>query len=147
MKFLNHVINMKYLLLPLILLVASCSNQATEKKQPVVEAQPTAPAVDNSPQMFFTSSNACIESKVEILSNADGTFTIRETSNGVSSELKMQKEPLVLDGKSNVASGEVKLKGGEGSCVISPANCDGGTHQLTLTVGERVVKCCGNYAD
>jgi hypothetical protein len=138
---------MKYLLIPLILFVASCSNQGTEKTQPVVEAQPAAPAVDNNPQMFFTTSNACKESKVEILSNTDGTFTIRETSNGVSSEFKMQKEPLVLDGKSNVSSGEVKLKGGDGSCVISPVKCEGGTHQLILTAGEGVVECCGNYAD
>jgi hypothetical protein len=122
-------------------------DKAPEKAQPIAETAQVVSSVDNNPQMFFMSSNSCKESKVEILSNTDGTFTIRETSNGVSYELKMQKEPLVLDGKSNVASGEVKLKGGEGSCVISPANCDGGTHQFTLTAGERVVECCGNYAD
>ena len=147
MKFLNHVIKMKYLFLPLMLFVVSCSDNAAEKKQPVVEAQPMAPAVDNNPQLFFTSSNSCREGLVEILSNADGTFTIRETKNSVSTELKMQKEPLVLDGKSNVASGEVKLKGAEGDCVISAGGCQGGTHQFTLTVGERVVECCGNYAE
>jgi hypothetical protein len=138
---------MKYLLFPLILLVASCSNQGAEKTQPVVEAQPTAPAVDNNPQMFFASANSCGDSKVEILSNSDGTFTIRETKAGASTELKMQKEALVLDGKQNVNSGEVKLKGNEGSCVIEPGKCEGGTHRFTLTLGERSVECCGNYAE
>ena len=138
---------MKYLLLPLILFVASCSNQGAEKTQPVVEAQPVAPAVDNSPQMFFTSANSCGDSKVEILSNSDGTFTIRESKAGISSEVKMQKEALVLDGKSNVNSGEVKLKGNEGSCVIAPGKCEGGTHRFVLTLGERTVECCGSYSE
>ncbi len=138
---------MKYLSLTLVVLIASCKDKAPEKAQPIAETAQVVSSVDNSPQMFFTSSNACKEGKVEILSNADGTFSIRETNNGATSELKMQKEPLVLDGKSNVASSEVKLKGDGGSCVISPANCDGGTHQFTLTAGERVVECCGNYAD
>jgi hypothetical protein len=147
MKSLKHVINMKYLLLPLLLFVASCSNQGAEKTQPVVEAQPAAPAVDNSPQMFFTSANSCGDSKVEILSNSDGTFTIRESKAGISSEVKMQKEALVLDGKSNVNSGEVKLKGNEGSCVIAPGKCDYGTHRFILTLGERTVECCGSYSE
>ena len=138
---------MKYLLVTLVLFVASCSNQGAEKTQPVVEAQPTAPAVDNSPQMFFASANSCTDSKVEILSNSDGTFTIRETKAGVSSEVKMQKEALVLDGKSNVNSGEVKLKGNEGSCVIAPGKCDDGTHRFILTLGERTVECCGSYSE
>ncbi len=147
MKFLNHVIDMKYLFFSLILFVASCSNQGAEKTQPVAEAQPTAPAVDNNPQMFFTSAHSCGDSKVEILSNSDGTFTIRESKAGISSEVKMQKEALVLDGKSNVNSGEVKLNGNEGSCFIAPGKCDDGTHRFILTLGERTVECCGNYAE
>ena len=138
---------MKYLFLPLLLFVASCSDHKAEKTQPVVEAQPTAPAVDNSPQMFFASANSCTDSKVEILSNSDGTFTIRETKAGTSTELKMQKEALVLDGKSNVNSGEVKLKGNEGSCVVAPGKCDDGTHRFILTLGERTVECCGSYSE
>lgn len=138
---------MKYLLLPLILFVASCSDQGAEKTQPVAETQPTVPVVDNNPQMFFTSANSCGDSKVEILSNSDGTFTIRESKAGISSEVKMQKEALVLDGKSNVNSGEVKLKGSEGSCDIAPGKCDDGTHRFILTLGERTVECCGSYSE
>ena len=138
---------MKYLTLSLVVLIASCKDNAPEKAQPIAEKAQVVSSVDNNPQMFFMSSNSCKGSKVEVLSNTDGTFTIRETSNGASTELKMQKEALVLDGKQNVNSGEVKLKGNEGSCFIAPGKCDDGTHRFILTLGERSVECCGNYAE
>jgi len=61
--------------------------------------------------------------------------------------MKMQKEALVVDGKPNVSSGEVKLKGIESSCLIAAGKCEGGKHRITLQTADRVVECCGSYAE
>lgn len=139
---------MKKLVAPFLILIASCNQNNTQSapqtEQPV---QTASPSVDNSPQLFFSSAKSCSESTIEIVSNTDGTFTLKETRAGISTEMKMQKEALVVDGKPNVASGEVKLNGIEGSCLIAAGKCEGGTHRISLQTADRVVECCGSYAD
>ncbi len=131
-----------------MVLFASC-NSGTDQKQ--VESKPEAiqavEKVDNNPQAFFAGKGSSPASTVEIISNADGTFLVKYSVEGVAAELSMNKEPLVIEGKQNVASGQVKLKGNGGSVILEPQNCEGGTHSCTLTVGERVIETCGKYAE
>jgi hypothetical protein len=138
---------MKKLVVPFLMLIASCNQNNTQIVPQKEQQVQSAPAVDNSPQLFFSTSKSCSESTIEILSNSDGTFTLKETRAGVSTEMKMQKEALVVDGKPNVSSGEVKLKGSESSCLIAAGKCDEGTHRIALNTGDRVVECCGSYAE
>jgi hypothetical protein len=72
---------------------------------------------------------------------------VKYSVEGVAAELSMNKEPLVIEGKQNVATGQVKFSGSGGSMMIEPQNCEGGTHTCTLTVGERVIETCGKYAE
>jgi len=136
----------KYLL-PLALCLAACNNSEsgtpTEAKSADVQI---VEQIDNSPQAFF-GSVAGSPSAVEIISNANGTFTVKYKVDGNAAELIMKKEPLMVDGQPNVASGEVRLKGDTGSLVIAPSTCEGGTHTCTITAGERVVEACGKYAN
>jgi hypothetical protein len=103
--------------------------------------------VDNSPQAFFATAKQGTGPSVEIISNVEGTYTVKYIVDGVAAELTMKKEPLVVDGKQNASTGEVKLKSNDGNLVIAPANCEGGTHSCIITVGERVIETCGKYAE
>ena len=138
---------MKRFIAPFLILIAACNQNNTQSSQQTEQQVHTAPEVDNSPQLFFSTSKSCSGSTIEIVSNSDGTFTLKETQSGDFTEMKMQKEALVVDGKPNVASGEVKLKGDGGTCLIAASKCDEGTHRITLNIGDRIVECCGSYAD
>lgn len=138
---------MKKLVVPFLMLITSCNQNNTQSVPQKEHPVQSAPTVDNSPQLFFSAAKSCSESTIEILSNTDGTFTLMETRAGVSTEMNMQKEALVVDGKPNVSSGEFKLKGSDGSCVIAAGKCDEGTHRITLNSGNQVVECCGSYAE
>jgi hypothetical protein len=139
---------MKKYILPIMVLLASC-NSGNDKKQteaPTNDIQ-AVQQVDNNPQAFFAGKGSTPASTIEIISNADGTFLVKYSVEGVAAELSMNKEPLVIEGKQNVATGQVKFSGSGGSMMIEPQNCEGGTHTCTLTVGERVIETCGKYAE
>lgn len=139
---------MKKYILPFAILLAACNSNSSEQKvEPAAADVQAVEQVDNSPQPFFASSNPAANPVVDIISNVDGSFTVKLTIDGATSELSMKKEPLVIDGKQNAATGEVKLKGNDGSLVIAPAKCEGGTHSCIVTMGERVVEACGKYAE
>lgn len=139
---------MKKYIFPALIFFASCNSGTEEKK---VEVKPediqVVEQVDNNPQPFFAGTGATASSTVEIISNADGTFLVKYAIEGVPAELSMNKEPLVIDGKQNVATGEVKLKGSGASLVIATGKCQEGTHSCAITIGERVVEYCGKYAE
>jgi uncharacterized protein with beta-barrel porin domain len=135
----------KYLL-PLALCLAACNTTETNAPAEAKSADvQIVEQIDNSPQAFFASVQGTASS-IEIISNANGTFTVKYTANGTSGELVMKKEPLMAEGKPTVATGEVKLKGDGGSLVIAPATCEGGTHTCTITTADRVIEACGKYA-
>jgi len=139
---------MKKYIFPALIFFASCNGGSEEKK---VEVKPediqVVEQVDNNPQPFFAGSGSAPTSTIEIISNADGTFLVKYVVEGVAAELSMNKEPLVIDGKQNVSTGEVKLKNSAASIVLAPGKCEGGTHSCTLTLGDRVVEYCGKYAE
>jgi hypothetical protein len=139
---------MKKYILPFAILLAACNSNSSEKKvEPSAADVQVVEQVDNSPQPFFASSNPAANPAVDIISNVDGSYTVKLTVDGTATELSMKKEPLVIDGKKNAGTGEVKLKGNDGSLVIAPATCEGGTHSCVITMGERVVEACGKYAE
>lgn len=138
---------MKKYILPFALLLSACNNSAEKKVEPSPADVQVVEQIDNSPQAYFASVASGTGPTIEIISNVEGTFLVKYTVDGVASELTMKKEPLVIDGKQNAASGEVKLKGNDGSLVIAPGSCEGGTHTCSLTVGERVLEACGKYAE
>lgn len=131
------------------LLLAACNSNSNEsKKEPEVKPGDVqiVEQIDNSPQLFF-STVASSSNAIEIISNSNGTYTVKYASAGGPAELIMKKEPLMVGDKPNVATGEVKLKGDQGSLIIAPSSCEGGTHTCTITAGESVVAGCGKYAD
>ena len=138
---------MKRYILPIALLLGACNNGGEKKVEPAPADVQAVEQIDNSPQAYFATANPGSGSSVEIISNVEGTYTVKYTVDGVAAELSMKKEPLVKDGKQNASTGEVKLKGNDGSLVIAPAKCDGGTHSCIITVGERVIETCGKYAE
>ncbi len=138
---------MKKYILPIALLLGACNNGGEKKIEPAPADVQAVEQIDNSPQAYFATANAGTGSSVNIISNVEGTYTVNYTVDGVAAVLTMKKEPLVKDGKQNASSGEVKLKGNDGSLVIAPAKCDGGTHSCIITVGERVIETCGKYAE
>jgi hypothetical protein len=138
---------MKKYILPIALLLGACNNGGEKKMEPAPTDVQAVQQVDNSPQAFFASANASKGTSVEIISNVEGTYTVKCTIEGVAAELSMRKEPLVIDGKQNASTGEVKLKGNDGNVVIAPAQCEGGTHSCIITLGERVIETCGKYAE
>ena len=138
---------MKKYILPIALLLGACNNGGEKKMEPAPTDVQVVQQVDNSPQAFFATAKQGTGPSVEIISNVEGTYTVKYTVDGVASELTMKKEPLVVDGKQNASTGEVKLKSNDGNLVIAPANCEGGTHSCIITVGERVIETCGKYAE
>ena len=149
MKSLNRVINktMKKYILPIVLVLGACNSGGEKKVEPKPADVQVVEQIDNSPQAFFATANAGSGPSVEIISNVEGTYTVKYTVDGVAAELTMKKEPLVIDGKQNASTGEVKLKGNDGNLVIAPGKCEGGTHSCIITVGERVIETCGKYAE
>ena len=138
---------MKKYILPFALLLGACNSGGEKKVEPNPADVQVVEQIDNSPQAYFASVAGSAGPSIEIISNVEGTFLVKYTADGVASELTMKKEPLVVDGKQNASSGEVKLKCNEGNLVIAPATCEGGTHTCTLTLGERVLEACGKYAE
>ena len=138
---------MKKFILPLAILLAACNNNESKTTPEVKPADvQIVEQIDNGPQLFFASvAGSAIP--IEIISNSNGTFSVKYTEDGTPAEIIMKKEPLMVDGKPNAASGEVKLKGDQGSLVIAPSTCQGGTHSCTITLGVRVVEGCGKYAE
>jgi hypothetical protein len=149
MKYLKRVIDskMKKYILPIALLFAACNSSTEKKVEPNPADVQVVEQIDNSPQAFFSSVNGAGGASIEIISNVEGTYTVKYSVDGVASELSMKKEPLVVDGKQNAGSGEVKLKCNEGNLLIAPSKCEGGTHMCTITLGERVIEACGKYAE
>jgi hypothetical protein len=135
---------MKKYILPFTLLLSACSNNGEKKVEPAAADVQVVEQIDNSPQAYFASTGS---TPVEIISNVNGTYTVKYTVDGVSAEIEMKREPLVIDGEKNMSTGEVKLRGNDGSIVLAPAECDGGTHMCTLTIGQRVMESCGKYAE
>lgn len=138
---------MKKFILPIVLVISACNNSGEKKVEPNPADVKTVEQIDNSPQAFFASVAGGTSPSVEIISNVDGTYLVKYSADGVAAELSMKKEPLVIDGKQNAASGEVKLKGNDGSLVLAPGKCEGGTHTCVMTIGERVIEICGKYAE
>lgn len=138
---------MKKFILPIVLVISACNNSGEKKVEPNPADVKTVEQIDNSPQAFFASAAGGTSPSVEIISNVDGTYLVKYSADGVAAELSMKKEPLVIDGKQNAASGEVKLKGNDGSLVLAPGKCEGGTHTCVMTIGERVIETCGKYAE
>lgn len=130
-----------------MLVVACNSNEPKADSAAKPSNAPVAEQVDNSPQAFFKSKSNATDSSVEIISNADGSFLVKYSIDGVAAETSMFKEPLVVDGKPNVGSGEVKLKGEGANLSLAPGKCTDGTHVCKLTVGERTTEICGSYAE
>ncbi len=139
---------MKKLLFPALFLLAACGSNEPKQIPATNPSDATAvQQVDNSPQAFFGSPSNAADPSVEIISNADGSFLVKYRVDGTVGESSMQKEPLVVNGKPNVGSGEVKLKGSEARVSISPGKCSGGTHVCKLTIGENTTEICGSYAE
>jgi len=138
---------MKKYILPIALLLGACNNGGEKKMEPAPTDVQVVQQVDNSPQAFFATAKQGTGPSVEIISNVEGTYTVKYIVDGVAAELTMKKEPLVVDGKQNASTGEVKLKSNDGNLVIAPANCEGGTHSCIITVGQRVIETCGKYAE
>jgi hypothetical protein len=138
---------MKKYILPIALLLGACNNGGEKKMEPAPTDVQVVQQVDNSPQAFFATAKQGTGPSVEIISNVEGTYTVKYIVDGVAAELTMKKEPLVVDGKQNASTGEVKLKSNDANLVIAPANCEGGTHSCIITVGERVIETCGKYAE
>jgi hypothetical protein len=138
---------MKKFILPIVLLISACNNSGEKKIEPSPADVKTVEQIDNSPQAFFASVAGGTAPSVEIISNVDGTYLVKYTVDGVAAELSMMKEPLVIDGKQNASSGEVKLKGNDGSLVLAPGKCEGGTHTCSIKLADRVIETCGKYAE
>ncbi|MFM9004104.1 MAG: hypothetical protein ACKOSR_01140, partial [Flavobacteriales bacterium] len=120
---------MKKIIFPCMLVLTACNNNQPSADAPAKQGNiPAVEQVDNSPQAYFKSNGFASKSMVEIISNADGSFLVKYSVDGASAETSMRKEPLVVDGKPNVGTGEVKLKGDEAKLSIAPGKCDGGTH-------------------
>jgi len=136
--------HMKKYILPFALLLSACSNSGEKKVEPSAADVQAVEQVDNSPQAYFASTGG---TSIEIISNVNGTFTVKYSVDGVAAEMDMKREPLMVNGEKNMSTGEVKLSGNNGSIVIAPSECDGGTHNCKLTVGERVMEACGKYAE
>lgn len=134
---------MKKYILPFALLLTAC-NSGEKKVEPSPADVQVVEQIDNSPQAYFASSGS---TPVEIISNVNGTYTVKYTVDGVAAEIEMMRERLAIDGQKNMSTGEVKLSGNGGSIVLAPAECEGGTHTCTLTVGDRVMESCGKYAE
>jgi hypothetical protein len=139
---------MKKIIFPCLLLVAACNNNQPTNESPDKPANaPAMEQVDNGPQAYFKSTVSTSKPSVEIISNADGSFLVKYQMDGTSAETSMRKEPLVVDGKPNVGSGEVKLKGEGAHLSIAPGKCEGGTHVCKLTIGDSTTEICGSYVD
>ena len=138
---------MKKYILPFALLLSACSNSGEKKVEPSAADVQAVEQVDNSPQAYFASTGNGTGPSIEIISNVNGTYTVKYTVEGVAAEVEMKREPLMVDGEKNMSTGEVKLSGNNGSIVIAPAECEGGTHNCKLTIGERAIEVCGKYAE
>lgn len=138
---------MKKYILPFALLIGACNSNTEKKVEPNPADVQIVEQIDNSPQAFFSSVNTSGGTTIEIISNVEGTYTVKYSVDSVPAELTMKKEPLVIDGKQNAGTGEVKLKCNEGNLLIAPGKCEGGTHMCTITLGERVIEACGKYAE
>ncbi len=138
---------MKKYILPFALLLSACGNNSEQKTEPTATDVQAVEQVDNSPQAYFASVAGASGAAIEIISNVNGSYTVKYTVDGVAAEIEMKREPLMVDGEKNMSTGEVKLSGNNGSIVIAPSECDGGTHNCKLTVGELVMEACGKYAE
>jgi hypothetical protein len=138
---------MKKYILPFALLLTACSSNGEKKAEPSAADVQAVEQVDNSPQAYFASVAGTSGAAIEIISNVNGSYTVKYTVDGVAAEIEMKREPLMVDGEKNMSTGEVKLSGNNGSIVIAPSECDGGTHTCKLTIGERVMEACGKYAE
>jgi len=139
---------MKKFVLPMMVFLAACNSNTEVKK---VEVKPediqVVEQVDNSPQAYFSATGAAPVSTIDITALVTGQYMVKYTIDGVTAELAMTKEPLVINGEKNMETGEVKLSGSGASLVLAAAKCDGGTHTCQLTVGERTIEACGKFAE
>jgi hypothetical protein len=139
---------MKKYILPLMVFLAACNSNTEEKK---VEVKPEdvqiVEQVDNNPQAYFSATGTAPVSAIDITALVSGQYMVKYTIDGVTAELAMTKEPLVINGEKNMETGEVKLSGSGGSVVLSAGKCEGGTHMCTLTVGERTIEACGKFVE
>lgn len=139
---------MKKYVIPVMLFVAACnSNEEPKKTEVKPEDAQIVEQVDNTPQPYFSGVSASPAGTIDIISDVTGKFIVKYTLDGVSAEVSMKKEPLVVDGKQNVKSGEVKLSGEGCSVSLNGSDCQNGTHTCVLIVGEKVSEFCGKYAD
>lgn len=131
-----------------MVLLAACNSNTEEKK---VEVKPediqVVEQVDNNPQAYFSGAGTSPVSTVDITALVTGQYMVKYTVDGVTAELAMTKEPLVVNGEKNMETGEVKLSGSGASVVLSAAKCEGGTHTCQLTVGDRTIETCGKFAE
>lgn len=128
--------------------LAACNSNTEAKK---VEVKPediqVVEQVDNNPQAYFSATGTSPATTVDITALVTGEYMVKYTVDGVTAEIAMTKEPLVINGQQNVQTGEVKLSGSGGSLVLAASECDGGTHTCKLTVGERTLEACGKFAE
>jgi hypothetical protein len=139
---------MKKLILPMLVFLAACNSNTEVKK---VEVKPediqVVEQVDNNPQAYFSATSSSPATAIDITALVTGEYVVKYTIDGVTSELAMTKEALVINGEKNMETGEVKLSGKGGSLVLAAAKCEGGTHICKLTVGDRTIEACGKFAE
>jgi uncharacterized membrane protein len=159
---------MKKLIIPICILFAACNNT------PTPQAEETKTAAENHATTEQNAAKASTELEtyfkgggnepgwnVVVKAANDGTFPTDITTDygAVTSQVVLKKEALAVDGKNNVQSGEVKLSGtielaGKGEAVeiiLNAGECSDDadvkhSHQITLILGAKTLKGCGDYA-
>jgi hypothetical protein len=165
--FLNHANNImknKFLMLAAIGL-ASCGNpdgNSDAAKSADTTATKAAVATENfvpaTAQVFFRGAGSEPGWSLEIISNTDGTFTVKMDHQDMGKmDWTAQKEALYVDGKRNAESGEVKLSGlnqaGEKatmSLLLNDCTDAAGkkhSHQCVYSSGKTKLSGCGDYVD
>jgi len=154
---------MKKLAFPLLLALAACNNTPADKAQSAESVPAPTPApLMTGPQPYFAAKGNEPGWILEMEAAQDGTFPVvlinhygEDTLTG-----RLEKGPLMSDGKPTVGSHEVKFMGvleskTKGESVQISLNGEGCTddagmkHQVAckITIGKETLQGCGDYKE
>lgn len=158
---------MKKVLFPLAILIFSCNQSGDKHASGLADSTATATAKAHVQtaavsEPYFKAEGSGPEWNMVMEASSDGSFPVVLVDNVGGDELKgkLQKESLVVDGKTNVTSGQVKFSGSLESSlrgetveisVVSTECTDAAgkkhSHSCVISIAGKKLKGCGEYTE